>query len=327
MARRSTSNFLTLDKAILASRLTLVNDHLARNPVFHFWLDRHLQMMYTVENHEHKAPGPVATLPVAVEAITEMPIAHLDEQKIYYAARKLEHRPVLLLIHGAGGSHLDWPRQLRRFDPLGSCAIDLPGHGRSPGPARSTIGAYADVVLSLIKALDLSEVILVGHSMGGAVALDIALRRPEEIAGLILVATGARLRVNEALMDLVDSNFNSAVDHVVANTWGPNAEANSVRQASQLMRSCAPDSLRLDFTACNEFDIMSRLGDIALPTLVLVGTEDRMTPPKFGHYLAGHIPQAEFVSVDGAGHMLALERPQSVSETIAGFIERRLKRK
>ena len=127
-------------------------------------------------------------------------------------------------------------------------------------------------------------------------------------------------------MGLVDSNFNSAVDHVVANAWGPNAEADSVRQASQLMLSCSPDALQLDFMACNEFDIMSRLGNIALPTLVLVGTEDRMTPPKFGRYLADHIPGAEFVSVDGAGHMLALERPQTVGETIAGFVERRLKK-
>jgi len=255
-----------------------------------------------------------------------MPIARIKGQNIFYAARHLDRQPVLLLIHGAGGSHLDWPPQLRRFEPLGSCAIDLPGHGRSVGPARTTVSAYADAVLDLVGELELSEVILVGHSMGGAIALDIALRQPEEIVGLILVATGARLRVNQLLLDLVDSNFSSAVDHVVANAWGPNAKPEFVRQASQLMRSCDPNAMAMDFLACNEFDIMSQLGDIALPTLVLVGTADRMTPPKFGQYLASHIPHAEFASFDGAGHMLAMEQPQAVSDAVADFVSRRLSR-
>jgi len=84
--------------------------------------------------------------------------------------------------------------------------------------------------------------------------------------------------------------------------------------------------MAMDFLACNEFDIMSQLGDIALPTLVLVGTADRMTPPKFGQYLAGHIPHAEFASFDGAGHMLAMEQPQAVSDAVADFVSRRLNR-
>jgi pimeloyl-ACP methyl ester carboxylesterase len=266
----------------------------------------------------------VSATTFVVEAIDEMPIARINEQKIFYAARKLERRPILVLIHGAGGSHLDWPPQLRRFDPLGSCAIDLPGHGRSAGPARSAVSAYGDDVLELIRQLDLAEVILVGHSMGGAIALDIALRRLEQVVALVLVATGARLKVNTALLELVDSDFGSAVDNIVSTAWGPDAEPDSVRRASQLMRSCDPDTLRMDFAACNDFDIMSQLGDIAIPTLVLVGTEDRMTPLKFGRYLANHISAAEFVSVDAAGHMLAMERPQLVSDAIGDFVQRRL---
>jgi pimeloyl-ACP methyl ester carboxylesterase len=248
----------------------------------------------------------------------------MNEQKVFYAARKLERRPVLLLIHGAGGSHLDWPPQLRRFEPLGSCAIDLPGHGRSAGSARSTVNAYGDDVLELVRQLDLTEVILVGHSMGGAIALDIALRRLEQVVALVLVATGARLRVNTALLELVDSDFGSAVDSIVSTAWGPDAEPDSVRRASQLMRSCDPDTMRMDFAACNDFDIMSQLGDIAIPTLVLAGSEDRMTPLKFGRYLADHIPTAEFVPIDGAGHMLAVEQPRLVSDAISDFVRRRL---
>lgn len=253
-----------------------------------------------------------------------MPMVHVNGQDIYYAARKLDRQPVLLLIHGAAGSHLDWPPQLRRFEPLGSCAIDLPGHGRSSGMARSSVSAYADDALAVIKALKLSEAILVGHSMGGAVALDIALKESGVVAALVLIATGARLKVNKALFDLVDSNFKSAVNHIAATAWGPNAEANSVHQGSQIMLSGDPTTMRNDFAACNDFDIMSQVADISVPTLVLVGTEDQMTPPKFGRYLADNIPHAEFIMVEGAGHMLATEQPKVVAEAIGDFVHRRL---
>lgn len=254
-----------------------------------------------------------------------MPKARINEQDLFYAATKLDRRPVLMLIHGAGGSHLDWPPELRRYEPYGSCAIDLPGHGRSARPGRSAVSAYADVVLELVTELELSEVILVGHSMGGAIAMDLALRRCEEVVALVLVASGARLRVKKDLLDLVDSNFVSAVKHVTATAWGPNAEPDSVRRGSQLMLTGDSKAMRMDFAACNDFDIMTQLGDIAVPTLVLVGTEDRMTPPKFAHYLADHIPGAELISVADAGHMLAMEQPQLVSDAIRDFIQRRLR--
>jgi pimeloyl-ACP methyl ester carboxylesterase len=253
-----------------------------------------------------------------------MPLARLNENSLYYAARRLDRRPVFLLIHGAGGSHLDWPPEMRRFEPYGTCAVDLPGHGRSSGPARSTISAYADDMLALAGELALTEVVLVGHSMGGAVALEIALREKENIVGLVLVATGARLRVNQQLTGLIDSDFASAVDLITTVAWGPDTPPGEIKRARQLMLTCDPAAVQMDFAACNDFDVMSRLGSVAIPTLVLVGAEDKMTPPKFGRYLADHIPQAEFASVPGAGHMLALEMADIVSGAIADFTQRRL---
>lgn len=254
-----------------------------------------------------------------------MPTMRVNERDIFFAGRRLDRRPTMLLVHGAGGSHLDWPAQLRRIEECGSCAIDLPGHGRSAGPARSSVAEYADDVLALARKLELPALVLAGHSMGGAIALDIALRQTIEVVALILVATGARLKVNESLLGLVESDFEAAVDHVTDAAWGPNAEPEMVRRASQLMLSCEPTSLSQDFAACNDFDVMARLGSVPVPTLVLVGTEDRLTPPKFGRYLADHIPDAEFVSVDGAGHMLAAEQPELVGDVVASFIVRRLR--
>lgn len=253
-----------------------------------------------------------------------MPTIPVNEHEIFYAARAIERQPRLLLIHGAGGSHLDWPPQLRRFDPFGTCAIDLPGHGRSALPACSSVQAYAEAVLALTDRLALRQIILVGHSMGGAIALDIALRHEDRIVGLVLVATGARLKVSQELIRLVEANHSAAVDFVAAAAWGTDASPELIHRASQLMLSCEPSTMQLDLSACNDFDVMPELKDIAMPTLVLVGSEDRMTPPKFGRYLADHIPHAEFVSVAGAGHMLALEQPDIVGDAIRDFIHRRL---
>lgn len=253
-----------------------------------------------------------------------MPRIAINELKLFYAARGLDRRPLLLLIHGAGGSHLDWPPQLRQFDPLGSCAVDLPGHGRSSAPARGEIGAYADDLLALIKKLALTDVVLVGHSMGGAIALDIALRQVKQIVGLILISSGARLRVNKELMQLVGVDHSAAIDRIAAAAWGSNAPPDLVQQTSQLMLNCDPEAVRLDFTACDEFDVVSRLGSITLPTLVMVGTEDRMTPLKYNRQLAERVANAEFISIDGAGHMLAMERPNAVGDAIREFVNRRI---
>jgi len=253
-----------------------------------------------------------------------MPTLNVNDRAIFYAPRALHRQPLLLLIHGAGGSHLDWPPQIRTLEKMGTCAIDLPGHGRSAKPARRTVGAYADDILALVEALDLTGIILAGHSMGGAIALEIALRRPENIAGLVLVATGARLKVNPALIELAGKNYESAVDHIAAAAWGPNAPAGLVKRGTQLMLSCDPAAVQMDFAACDGFDVMSRLDGITIPTLVLIGTEDRLTPPKYGRYLAGQIAQSELVSFSGAGHMLALEQPDEVAATISDFVHRRL---
>jgi len=253
-----------------------------------------------------------------------MPTSSIGGQRTFYAARNLDRRPVLLLIHGAGGSHLDWPPQLRRFDHLGTCAVDLPGHGRSEPPARSTVGDYADHVLQLVDLLGVSNIVLVGHSMGGAVALSIALRQPAQVSALVLVATGARLRVNEHLLTLIGNNFDSAVEHIETAAWGPDASPEMVDRGSQLMLAGDPVAMHMDFLACNQFDVMHRLSSIQLPTLVLVGTDDRMTPPKYAHYLAEQIPRAELVVIAGTGHMLAMERPTQTRDAINDFIQRRI---
>jgi len=226
----------------------------------------------------------------------------------------------LVLVHGAGGSHLDWPAPLRRLREASVYALDLPGHGRSEGMGRSSIAAYRDFLLAFLDALGLERAVVVGHSMGGAIALDFALRYPDRLTGLILVGTGARLRVAPAILTGILSDFGATVDLVCDYAFGPSATEQLKRLGRQRLLKTPPEVLHGDYTACDAFDVMERLEEVCRPTLVIGGTADRLTPPKYAVYLRDHIPGAGLVLVDAAGHMVMLEKPEIVNRAISKFV-------
>ena len=133
-----------------------------------------------------------------------MPTIQSGEHTIYYRRSQpadAPNAPPLVLIHGAGGTHMHWPGELRRLPTTTVYALDLPGHGQSGGAGCTTITEYAQAVAAWADALGLPRFILAGHSMGGAIAQMVALRQPQRLAGLILVGTGARLAVSPAILD------------------------------------------------------------------------------------------------------------------------------
>jgi pimeloyl-ACP methyl ester carboxylesterase len=226
----------------------------------------------------------------------------------------------LILIHGAGESHLHWPVQLRRLADESVLVLDLPGHGRSDDPGRETIGDYVDAVVALLDAVGVERAVVGGHSMGGAIAQVMALDRPERVAGLVLVGTGAKLRVAQALLDSILSDFDAILALVAEWSFGPAAPDELRQLGVKTMGETDPAVLHGDFLACDRFDIRDRLAEIQAPTLVVGGTADRMTPIRFSRYLATHIPNAQLEVVEGAGHMVALERPEVVAAAVARFM-------
>jgi len=233
--------------------------------------------------------------------------------------------PPLILLHGAGGTHLYWPPQVRHLKGAQIYAIDLPGHGQSEGVGRQSVSAYAEALVDWMGECGLEKTVLAGSSMGGAIALWIALTNPERVAGLVLVGTGARLRVSEEILEGTrqEGTFQRTVDQIISWSYSKDAPRSLRQPAAQRMKQTRFTVLHGDFLACNAFDVMSDLERIRTPALIICGQEDRMTPVKYSRFLAEKLADAELIEVPRAGHMVMLEQPILVAEAISTFLRRR----
>jgi pimeloyl-ACP methyl ester carboxylesterase len=253
----------------------------------------------------------------------EMPFLTVAGARAYYVYRRPvpTSRPPVVFIHGAGGTHQHWLYQVRDLPDAPSYAVDLPGHGRSEGSGRDSIAAYGDWLVAFLDAAGVEKAVLVGHSMGGGIAQDVALRYPARLAGLGLIATGARLRVAPAILDGLRQEPKATVQLICDWVYGPETPAEVARQGQRQMAAIPPEVFLGDFVACDTFDVMDRLNEIAVPTLALCGTQDLMTPLKYSIYLRDHIQGATLHQVEGAGHMVMIERPEAVAQALVAFLE------
>lgn len=252
-----------------------------------------------------------------------MPFLSVAGARAYYAGRQpaVTVGPPVVLIHGAGGSHQHWLYQVRDLPGSASYALDLPGHGRSEGPGRDSISSYGDWLVAFLDAAELEQAVLVGHSMGGGISQDVALRYPQRVVGLGLVGTGARLRVAPAILDGIRQDFDAAVRLVCDFAFGPEAPREMVRLGRRQMGETPVEVLYGDLVACDAFDLMERLGEIGAPAVVICGTQDQLTPPKYAVYLRDRIAGATLHLVEGAGHMVMVERPDAVAQALSAFLK------
>jgi pimeloyl-ACP methyl ester carboxylesterase len=247
--------------------------------------------------------------------------------ELYYFAHEAEdqatRRPPVVLIHGAGGTHLSWPPQIRRLAGEKIYALDLPGHGKSGGAGRQSIDEYADDVIAFMKELKIRAAVIVGHSMGSAVALTLALKYPKQVLGLGLLGSGSKLRVAPILLETVGNpnTFESAVDMVNENCFSSETPQNLMGLAKRTMLEIRPPVLLGDLLACNEFNVTSQLEKINVPTLIICGVEDRMMPLKFSESLRDGIANSQLQVLDHAAHMVMLEQPDAVADLLKQFID------
>nr|BAL54785.1 hypothetical conserved protein [uncultured Acetothermia bacterium]BAL59864.1 hypothetical conserved protein [Candidatus Acetothermum autotrophicum] len=252
-----------------------------------------------------------------------MPILTIRHRELF-VAQAGQGQPALLCVHGAGGDHTIWGEQLRELaKDFSVAALDLNGHGRSPARAGDGLATYVEDVLAVLEYLN-TPTVLVGHSMGGAIALTVALQRPSNLVGLGLVGTGAKLKVHPQILELCQTDFERAVELVVSWAFGEGASAELVQRAREQMRRNDQAALSRDFASCSTFDVIDQLGAISVPTLVLCGREDKLTPVKYSEYLQRNIPNAHLRVIERAGHMVMLEQPDAVAQALREFCGRLL---
>ncbi len=252
-----------------------------------------------------------------------MPYLQVGPTRVYWRELGLLAKPPVVFIHGAGGNGQLWGSQLRSLSAIRHVlSLDLPGHGRSSGTGMAYMGDYAAVAAAVLTRLA-TPAIVVGHSMGGGVALQLALRWPELLAGMVLVGTGSRLRVSPAILNGLQVDFPAAVAAITKAAFAPDTASGIRKRGEASLLGTGPATLLADFQACDSFDVMQRLGEIRIPCLVLCGAEDRMTPLKYSEALASGIQGARLAIIPAAGHMVMLEQPVAVTEAIRTFVSER----
>ncbi|WP_276301793.1 alpha/beta fold hydrolase [Halorussus lipolyticus] len=252
-------------------------------------------------------------------------VTHHGRTTAYRVADRGAEGSALLCVHGSGGTHEVWKGQLGRLAgqrPV--VALDLSGHGDSADfdadLGWETISAYADDVLAVADETDAG--VLVGNSLGGAVALHIAIERDHDFDGLVLTGTGAKLPVLADLREWLESDFDRAVEFLHGeNRLFHDADSRYTRLSTEAMKAVGQRVTRRDFESCHVFDVRDKLGDVDVPTLALVGEHDHLTPPDYHEELADAIPDARYREVLGAAHLAMLEEPEGFNAAVRDFLD------
>lgn len=238
-----------------------------------------------------------------------------------YGRHVAPERPPLVLVHGAGGNHLIWPPQVRHLAQTAVYAIDLPGHGESPPPACATITAYSEIVRDVVDALELPWFVLAGHSLGGAIALDFALAYAHRLAGIAVIGAGARMKVSPTFLEGVLTDYANATERIVDNSYHTTTSDAEKQRYLHALRENDPQTLYGDFLAVANFDARDRVESLQIPTLILCGRHDRMTPPSLSEMLHTRIAGSRLHLIEDAGHNVLLEQPLTVAAHLDCFLK------
>ncbi|WP_066635647.1 alpha/beta fold hydrolase [Desulfolucanica intricata] len=252
-----------------------------------------------------------------------MPYVDIEGHNYYYSQNyqgnpKLNNQTIIF-IHGAGGNHKFWYNQSKELSSEFLINVpDLPGHGKSEGTPINNIAGYSSFINKFIDSTAKAPVYLAGHSMGGAIAMDFALKYPQKLKKLILIGTGPRLRVMPQILE----TFSKGQHFLELVNWfyRKNPPQTLLDLAKKDVISTNPKVWFADFTACNNFDITDNLKNIKTNTLVIGAAEDMLTPLKYSKTLERELPRAKLEVIDGAGHMMMLEKPDQVNFAITNFI-------
>jgi len=184
-----------------------------------------------------------------------------------------------------------------------------------------SIAAYRDFAATFMDTLRLRPAVLVGRSMGGAVAMELALAQPECVRALVLVATAARFGLPQAMLHTWKNvMLGRAQQPFTTEAFSPKTEFAIMRDAWMEQVKTDPRVRYFDLVACNQFDITARLGTIKTPTLIIAGRDDGITPPDRAEALHRGIAGSKLVVIDDAGHAVPNEKPAEFNQAVRDFV-------
>lgn len=221
----------------------------------------------------------------------------------------------LLLIHGAGCTRDVFINQVDALPD--AYAMNLPGHD-APGSAE-TISEFGDAVCDYVRDNALNDVILCGNSMGGAIALDLALRPVPWLRALIVIGSGAKLRVSADILEGLRNDFD-AMAQELARYFYADPTPERVAFSTALMERVGGAQTLADFRACDGFDVVDRLGELCIPVLAFTGADDVMTPPAYTRLFGDRVRGAQTRILPGVGHFPMLEDAHATNELIRTFV-------
>ena len=227
--------------------------------------------------------------------------------------------PALVCVHGSADNHHVYDRLFDAMPGRDRYAINLPGRAGTDGPALGTAAQMEAFLSRFLESEVQGDYLIVGHSLGGGVAIEHALSSPSErLAGIVLLATGARLRVHPLILQLFEQAATSgaAIPPLPPGLYEQSADPALVAEASKHRELTPIETGGTDWKAANSFDRMQDLTKIRVPALIVAGTEDALTPVKYAQYLAAQIPDNELHILEGAGHMLVIERAEQLATLI-----------
>ena len=230
---------------------------------------------------------------------------------------------LLLYLHGAGSNGHFAHKMLdilsTRHSPL---SFDFPGHGRSSGTeSLKSVTAYSDCAYAFWKKLGVRPAVLIGHSMGGAIALDLALRHPDMVESLVLTCTAAKFNIPDERVRTWEQVMKGRQSQpFTKDSCSPKTPMNIVQEGWMEQVKTDPRVRYFDLVACQQVDLTAELGEVRKPTLVLAGQDDVSTPVAQSEALHNKIPGAKLTVVPEAGHWLPIEKPQEACNAILEFL-------
>jgi pimeloyl-ACP methyl ester carboxylesterase len=251
-------------------------------------------------------------------------MAYLEFQgsNIHYQLKENYSEKAIVFIHGSGGNSNVWANQFQienlKWDYI---AIDLPNHNKSDTYPNISLDLYVEVVKAVITAHTYKNILLCGHSLGGAVIQAYYFKYPTKVSGLILCGTGARLRVSPKILDSLKTDYEQFLNSLPYGSFYRKTPKDVIENYLKEARQESADITYKDFNICDKFDTLEKTTEIKVPSLIICGTDDKLTPIKYSKFFDEKIENSQLVQIERAGHMVMIEKPKEVNDAIQKFIK------